>query len=786
MMTTACAHCGDVCEQGGISDGEHSFCCDGCRSVYEILRSHDLCTYYDLDSKPASSMKGTTSDEFAALDDPGIARHFIEFESAAHRRLRFEIPSMHCASCVWLLEQLDRLDPGIRASEVDLMRKVVRVEIDPGRTTTRSVATLLASIGYRPLIRAEGAAGSSPAIRKIYLQLGVAGFAAGNVMMFSIARYFAGPSGMAPSLIMLFDVLSIVLSIPVLVYSASSWWRSAWSAVRRKTVNLDVPVALGIAVLFVRSVVDIVLGRSEGFLDSFTGLVFFLLIGRLFQQKAFDAVSFDRTYRSFFPLSVRVERRGEEHIVGVDAVAVGDAMLVRNGEVIPCDAVMLSRVGYVDYSFVSGESVPVECTEGSIVYAGGRVVGGQMRLTATKVVSHGYLASLWDKAGQRTPRTRLTHLADLFGKYFTIGAVGVAMVGAMVWLPDLRMSVDVLTAVLIIACPCALTIAAPATLGSAMALLGRRGVFIKNIGVLLDLAPVDTVVVDKTGTLTSTTHEVRWSGREVTADEVAAIASVAAQSTHPVSRSIAAFHDLPPSTVADVTEHPGQGIVGRVGDLTVQIGSASYVNAPDERSDVAAWVAIDGTVAGAYVLQAQLRDGIGDMLCELRERVRVRLLSGDTERDRPMFREHFDDAEMRFRATPFEKVEDLRRVRSDGGHVLMIGDGLNDAGAMAEADVAVAVTEDTATLVPACDVIMRAAQLPDVPRLLRYARQMKRVIWWNLAFSMVYNVLGLWLAIAGLLSPVIVAIMMPVSSLIVIGVSVAGARWYGRSSIWAS
>ncbi|MBU3741351.1 MAG: heavy metal translocating P-type ATPase, partial [Candidatus Kapabacteria bacterium] len=382
--TAVCHHCGDPCRDDTVTDGVHAFCCSGCKSVFQILQSHDMCEYYDLDSRAGVSMKGIGGDEYAVLDDVEIERQFVEFEGNGIRRLRFETPTMHCASCVWLLEQLDRLDTGIVRSQVDLMRKLVRVDIDPARTSSRAVAGLLASIGYRPLIRPEGARGTSAATRSVYLRLGVAGFAAGNVMMFSIARYFAGPDGMATSLVTLFDVLSIALSVPVLLYGASPWWRSAWGALRQRTINLDVPVALGILVLFVRSVADILLGQSEGFLDSFTGLVFFLLIGRLFQQKAFDAVSFDRTYRSFFPLSVRVLRKGIESTIRVDNVRVGDTVIVRNQEVIPCDAVLLSNAGYVDYSFVTGEQMPVECVEGGTVYAGGKVVGRRLRMTVTK------------------------------------------------------------------------------------------------------------------------------------------------------------------------------------------------------------------------------------------------------------------------------------------------------------------------------------------------------------------------------------------------------------------
>jgi len=782
---TVCAHCGDPCSSNAVHHEGHVFCCAGCRSVFEIVQSNNLCTYYTLDEASGVSMKGARADAYEALDTEEIARQFVEFDNGRVRRLRFEIPSMHCASCVWLLEQLDRLNPGIERSEVDFMRKLVRIDIDKTQTTTRAVAQCLASIGYAPLIRPEGATGVSPAIRQLYMRLGVAGFAAGNVMMFSIARYFAGPGGMSATLTTLFDVLSIALSIPVLLYSASSWWTSAWAALRQLRLNLDVPVALGIVVLFARSVVDISLGRSEGFLDSFTGLVFFLLIGKLFQQKAFDAVSFDRTYRSFFPLSVRVERQGAEQSVPVDSVGVGETMLIRNGEVVPCDAVLVGRGGYVDYSFVTGESVPVECVDGSLIYAGGKVVGGRIRLTVVKSVSHGYLASLWNASGDRRHRTTLLELADSFGAWFTIGAVTTAVVGGLLWLPDIGMALTALSAVLIIACPCALTLAAPATLGTAMALLGRRKLFVKNVGVLLDLARSNAFVFDKTGTLTTAAQHLEWLGPSLSAEQKSAIVSVASQSVHPVSRSIVTSIDVPAAVADEVAEYVGQGIVGRSGGHRVAIGSADFVQESNGHDAAAAFVAIDGRVVGGFAMMPSVRPGVIALIGRLRTWATVNLVSGDSAREASVFEPVFGRESIRFNATPYDKVDALQRLADTGHRTVMIGDGLNDAGAMRAAHVGIAVSDETATLVPACDIIMDGAQVHTIDRLVRYSKQVRSLIWFSLVFSMVYNVIGVGLAVTGQLAPVVVAIMMPVSSLIVTAVSVLGARWFGRGAVWA-
>jgi len=791
QITTTCTHCGVPCSMT-IMDGGEAFCCTGCRSVYRMLREHDLCTYYDIESSPGVSMKkGTVRTDMEALDDPALSRTFIEYSDTGFVRVRFMIPAMHCASCVWLLERLSSFDGGILHTETDVLRKTVRVDFDPAVTTLRSIAELLSSLGYEPLIKPITAGGDRSERRAIYQRLGVAGFATGNVMLFGIARYLAG-DGLSSSLTTMFGVFAVLLSIPVLVYSAAPWFRSAWAAIGNRVLNLDVPVAIGILVLFFRSVADIVTGHGEGFLDSFNGLVFLLLVGRLFQQKAFDAVSFDRTYRSFFPLSVRVERNGRTPAIPVDEVVVGDVMIVRNGETIPCDGTVSCPVGYLDYGFVTGESLPIECTSGAAVFAGGKVIGTAIRITATNVVSHGYLASLWERATPRIRTNSLLTLSDTFGRWFTVVAMALAAGGAIAQMPDVHMAVNVLTAVLIIACPCALTLATPITLGTAMGRLGERGIYLRSIGVLLDLDRCSTIVFDKTGTITKSMHGLSYDGRSLADHEWMAVRSVAAQSMHPVCRSLAQAWPVDETVCATAREVTGRGMTGRAYGHDVVIGSSALVRelCPEgyvaDTADGAAHIAVDGAYAGSIQLRSELREGISEMMERLRKRYTVRLLSGDGQRDRAMLLSMFDDDEMSFGQKPADKVDHIDALRASGHTVLMIGDGLNDAAAMSAADAAVAVTDDTATLVPACDVIMKASALEELPALLRYARRMKNLIIATFCVSIIYNVVGLSLALGGMLTPLAAAILMPVSSLTVIGMSVAGARWYARRSVWTS
>mgnify|MGYP001627260872 FL=1 len=781
-----CAHCGEPVPTSMANAEPLVFCCDGCRAVYGILQENGLCSYYDVSTERPIAPPPIGSFDYSAFDDPTARSLVVESEVGDHAQLVFTVPNIHCASCVWLLERLERLDNGILKSRVDLLRKTVRIDANLSRTTVPAVASLLASLGYPPVVTAErGSTQSAAQTRAIYLRLGVAGFAMANVMIFSIARYLAGDAALPNGLDLVFAVASVLLSLPVLLYSATPWFSGAWAALKHRALTLDVPVALGIAILFVRSIADVATGTTEGYLDSFNGLVFFLLVGRLFQQKAFDAVSFDRTWRSFFPLTVRRIDQGASTNVPIDAVRIGDVLSLRPGEVVPCDATLDSPVAYVDYAFVTGESTPVECVAGDTVHAGGRVLGRAIVCTVAREAHRGYLTSLWERQTTSKQRSTLLDVSTRFGKVFVVSAVAIAVGGALWWLPDLSMSLQVLTAVLIIACPCALTLAAPVTLGTAMGRLARHGVFLKNIGALIELSNVNTVVFDKTGTLTQSTA-IAEGLEGLDAAERLLVAAVASQSTHPVSRAL--YEALPHNAVplpASVREVPGCGVYAVVDGRDVVIGNAAWVDQAcggriesesSSETSGATHIAIDGELRARVYLRSAIRKGVSALVETLRNGNDVRLVSGDSERDRSLFTGVFHNDEMTFNAMPDDKVRAINGHQVGGRRTVMIGDGLNDGPALGAADVAIAVTDDTATIVPACDVIMRANAVTALPALLAVAKATRRTVWVNFIVSMVYNAVGLTLAVMGLLSPLVVAILMPVSSLTVIAISVVGAR----------
>ena len=365
-----CRHCGDRCD-APIATAAGTFCCQGCEAVFRIFDSHvgDSPRACPVPLADDAETSPGDPDKFAVLDDPVVARRFVHPGAAGLEIATFVVPAIHCASCVWLLERLYQLDAGVGRSEVDLVRRTVRIEFSPAGPHLRRVAERLAGLGYDPLLDPERLpAAMPPSRRALYLKIGVAGFAFGNVMLFSIPRYVNG-GPLDPEFQRLFDVLNLLFALPVLLYSASDYFVSAWRAIRTRTMRLDVPIALGLLALFGRSVADIAAGRGEGFLDSFSGLVFFLLIGRLFQQKAFDGIAFDRTVRSFLPLSVRVERGLSAKVTPLDLLRPGDVISVRPQEVVPADCTLLDADGAIDYAFVSGESDAQRLRRGDLVSA---------------------------------------------------------------------------------------------------------------------------------------------------------------------------------------------------------------------------------------------------------------------------------------------------------------------------------------------------------------------------------------------------------------------------------
>jgi len=824
LAQTYCFHCGTPCRSAAHSREEKSFCCQGCLTVFELLIENGLGDFYKLGEAAGTRVKeNPRHDQFAYLDEPAVRERLVDFADERMTRVTFRLPAIHCIACVWLLENLFRLKPGIGQSQVNFLRKEVAIAFDLQQVKLSQIVALLASLGYEPELKfADLEQRPKRRItRRLWLQLGLAGFAFGNTMLFSIAGYFGLDAFSGPAFKRLVAFFSLALAIPVVAYSALDYWRAAWLSLRQRLLNIDVPIAAGIAALFAQSCYEVLSGRGDGYFDSLAGLLFFLLCGKLFQQKTYDRLAFDRDYKSFFPLSItrrssQCEQNDSaaeiaEERVSLSQLGVGYRLLIRNGELIPADARLVEGPAVIDYSFVTGESAPLEKAAGSYLYAGGRQIGGAIEIQTVKPVSQGYLTSLWNQEAfrKKDPQAR-NAVTNAYSQRFTKMVIAIALGAAGVWMVvNPAVSLKAFTSVLIVACPCALALAAPFALGTAQRVLARRNVFLKNPYVIETLAKVDAVVFDKTGTLTTASAgSVVWQGAPLSEVEEGWIHSMMRQSIHPLPVSIAEAiaPNYFPESVQSFLEIAGCGMKGSVAGHEIWIGNAAWLKShgihlksgrdealistnedcepPHVRScnnteGSTVHIAIDGHYRGFYALGGALRPLTGELL-SLLSNYELALLSGDNEKERERFRALFGrNAKLHFQQSPLEKLAFIRRLQAQSKTVMMVGDGLNDAGALKQSDVGIAVVENISAFSPASDVIMAADMVPRLAQVLRFAKRSMRVVRGAFLISTIYNLLGIGIAASGKLSPVVCAILMPLSSVTVVAFACGATAWIG-------
>lgn len=766
--------------------------------VHQLLTENGLGHFYDLSRHPGARRREGRVNEWIYLDEPALQERLLDFTDGRASRITFKIPAIHCVACVWLLENLFRLHPGIGRSQVNFPARTVAVLFDPGKIRLSELVALLVSIGYEPsltLDELDKRDTPSPSWRKgQYLRIGIAGFALGNIMLMSLPVYFGLDSFSAPLFQRIFGFLSLALALPVVVYSASDYWRAAWLSLRQRMLTLDVPIALGLAALYAQSAFEIGTGHGEGYLDSLVGLVFFLLCGRLFQQKTHDRLAFDRDYKSFFPLSVIRKTAAGEESAALARLNVGDRLILRNGELIPADARLVEGAALIDYSFVTGESEPVAKERGAYLYAGGQQCGGAIEVEMVKPVSQSYLTSLWNhEAFQKDSDHSLDTMTNRYSRRFTRLVIAVAVGAALFWAwsGDAARGLKAFTSVLIVACPCALALAAPFTLGTAQRLLARVQVFLRNVHVLERLAKIDTIVLDKTGTLTSSqARAVSFQGEPLEPVEEAWVRSLARLSTHPYSRRIAHLLHRPanPWPVHSFEEIPGCGLKGWVAGRQIQCGSPRWFQESGyelpEQAEAAGSVvclALDGQYRGAFILANVLRPETDQLLARLAESYDIALLSGDNERERERFQSLFGaKAPLLFNQSPLDKLGFIRRLQESGKRVMMVGDGLNDAGALKQSEVGVAVVEKAGAFSPASDIILEAGQVAQLQKIIHFSARAVLTVQISFIISALYNAVGIAIAAAGWLSPLLCAVLMPVSSVSVVCFGCGAMVWAAR------
>ena len=786
-MDKSCFHCGIKFENESFTADNKDFCCNGCRTVYQILSDHDLHSYYVIEKNPGNS-PAQYEGRFNYLDNKAIVDLLLEFDDEGIQIVNLFVPNIHCSSCIWVLEQANKLNPHIKDAQVNFPKKTLRVAFHSNRLSLKELVILLASIGYAPKINLENKNTEKQVTdRSLLYKIGVAGFAFGNVMLLSLPEYFEVDEFWLNQYKPMFRWIMFAFSLPVVFYAASDYYVSAFRSLRKGILNIDLPIALGVLVLFTRSTFEIVSQTGQGFFDSLTGLLFFLLIGRFFQQKTYAFLSFERSYKSYFPIGVTKLNNDKEENIQVKDVQKGDRILIRNEEIIPVDGILIKGSAEIDYSFVTGESNTKSKEPGDKIYAGGKQKDQPIEIEAIRSVSQSYLTQLWSKeTTTNNNKSQEFALTNRISKNFTIIILLIAFTTLCFWLWwDAEQAAYVFSAVLIIACPCALALAEPFTLGNLLRIYGKRGFYLKNGQVINRMAQINSIIFDKTGTITTNDQsKIHYDGLELNMHEQDLLKSTLRGSNHPLSRQLYTMlqsRDI--LTLDEFKETAGKGIEAKIKSESIKIGSASFLNqqVACDVENTSVHISINNNYKGKFVVFNQYRKGVSSLFKNLSKHNKIAILSGDNSRELENLRKLTPaNTDLLFNQKPEDKLNYIKSQQNEGSKILMVGDGLNDAGALKESYVGIAISENVNVFSPACDAILDATKLKEIDNYLRISKKGISIIRLSFVISFLYNVIGISFAVTGNLSPVVAAILMPTSSISIVVFTTISTHFISR------
>ncbi|MFN5416394.1 MAG: heavy metal translocating P-type ATPase, partial [Flavobacteriia bacterium] len=546
--------------------------------------------------------------------------------------------------------------------------------------------------------------------------------------------------------------------------------------------------------LYAQSLWSIFNNEGPGYMDSFSGFIFFLLIGKWFQNVSYKSLSFERDYTSYFPVAITKLEDGKEQIVEIEKLNPADHFRVRNEEIIPCDAILLSDEAQIDFSFVSGESTLVHKYKGDFIYAGGKLKGKTVDFEVKNKSNRSHLTQIWnDSSIDKNAKDNKSH-QDKLSVYFLAIVLAISLAAGIIWsFIDPKQITHVVVSILIVTCPCALALSSPFTYGNIMRLLGRKKLYLKNTAVIERINETTDIVFDKTGTLTNNSQNVLFESENQGLEKYfEAILETVSSSTHPLSIAIKKHlveqEDVKSTDIQILNFHEiaGKGIEAELeladkSHIQIKIGSASFLGIESSANyEVNSFVSVNDNYVGKFIFTSVFRENLAKSLKDLNA-YRLHVLTGDTEKDKHELENIFPKQSiLMFQQSPMDKLNYIKKLQTEGKKVMMLGDGLNDSGALQEAFVGIAVSEDSFRFTPSSDAIIDGSELVNLPALLKTANFSKRILSICLIFSVSYNIFGLSFALSGQLTPLVAAILMPISSVTVVFITTFLVLWRGK------
>ncbi|VAX25782.1 Lead, cadmium, zinc and mercury transporting ATPase; Copper-translocating P-type ATPase [hydrothermal vent metagenome] len=797
-----CGHCGlplpsrPVLEK--IDGAQWRFCCDGCRRVCLALFEAGLQGYYDRTNQDDTRSPPPLLRESPSLYDiKDLLDDISSGEGAGDRReATLLVEGLDCAACVWLIERAMAATPGVLSAEVNLTHKRLRLCWDQQRAPLSTLLKRLYDVGYVAVPYTAGVAEEAArrAGRAALYRLGYAGFATMNLMWLSVALWTGADSG---SFALFFRMSEMALAAPVLFYCAWPFLRGAVTGIRAGALTMDLPVALGASSVFGYSAYITLAPNAVGevYFDTMSAFIFVLLAGRYIEMSARTrSVDITRRLLELQPRSARrINESGDEEVVSVKTIGVGDRVTIRPGERIPVDGIIHKGSGAIDESMITGESVPVDRGIGDRVVAGSLNDSGAYTIEVTARADETFLRHMANRIEKaQSSRARAQSYADAIVPWFVGATILLAGATFIYWFPeDPETALMYATAVLVVTCPCALGLATPLAVAYAVGLGSRQGIVVKQGAALEELSRVTDVVFDKTGSLTQGEYRLQSMAVASGFSEerlLQLVASVEAMSEHTLGRAVvqtAKERGVPLLSINNFTQHKGEGVTGAIGGSDITAGRRSFISrmgaaVPDNLTSFAddaakrglttLFVAKGSVCCGVMAFGDRLRDEAGSVVARLQsEDISVSIFTGDREAvtlaitaplPQPLV--------IRTQLRPGGKEKEITALKKEGKIVAMVGDGVNDALALSTAHVGVALASGSDLAMAAAEVVIMGGDLRRIPDAISLGRGMMSRIRQNLLISISYNVIMVPLAMAGFVTPVVAALAMPLSSIAVV------------------
>lgn len=779
----ACDHCHlEFSKDVMIEDDGHYFCCNGCQGVFHLLSDQGLDSFYDKAKNVKLAPPTQQYEDSSNFDAPAFYDKFVKQNDDGFSEVSLIIEGIHCSACVWLNEKaLHKMD-GVVEANINFTNNKAHIVWADDVVKLSQIIDMIRAIGYNafPYDASLQEAHANRVRKDYYLRMAVAIFAAMNVMWIAVAQYAGYFTGITQEMKTILNIAEWVLATPVLFYSGWVFFRGAYYGLRNKVVNMDLLVATGALTTYVYSVYITVTEHGEAYFDSVSMIITFVLIGKFLEvlSKKSAADTLD-VIGKHLPSEVKVIQDAKIVTLKLDDVSVGDIIVVASGERVLIDGEILKGEGSFDESNLTGESEPIFKKSGDKVISGTISIDADVQYRATKDFEHSTLSNLvtlLESAINKKPK--IEQLANKLSEHFSTTILLLALFTFVVWWVwphDFETALMVGISVIIIACPCALGLATPVATLVGLSLGTKKGILFKEAAQLETMAKADVLVVDKTGTITHGKPEVIKENIFGDFDR-AVLYSLVKQSKHPVAFGVKRYIESDSELLFDeYLQIPAKGIVARLNGQLILGGNYKLMQDNGLNSDFASentlfYFAIDNAIVAIYELTDTLKEGATELVKQLKQRgIETIMLTGDHEHSAREIANEVGIQKLFFEFSPEDKLRYIEELHEEGKVVVMVGDGVNDVLALAKADIGIVMGSGSDIAIDVGDVVLINNSLHSLLDAFKISKTTFALIKQNFAISLIYNAITIPLAMAGLIIPLVAAISMSLSSLLVVG-----------------